>query len=418
MKQTAVLFLGLFFHVLLAAQDLPDKIRIDKYMLEALKAIENDDLSTANDKFWEIDQIYFFDRHERLSEPLPEFLFHYGKLLVEQSFVRLLVKDSSGRVIEHKDNTVLYGDFDDHLRHLYKGESLLKQCVLNIDGDSEYYKPALELLLVAEEKVRKHQQQMDEYEDAMQQAALKPMGEMVPISGGTFVIGGFGDKSEMPARKVNIRPFKLGKHEVTFAQWDACVMDGGCKTKRSPDGYWSYDEAWGRGNLPIINVSWDEAQLFIDWLNGKTVGGYRLPTEAEWEYAGRAGNIWYAYSWGDAIGVNQANCNGCGSQWDAKQTAPIGSFPANAWGLHDMHGNVEEWVQDCWHDNYEGLPDDGSEWINDCAYDDSYNVEDGTRVIRGGSWNDSAGSVRSASRNWSSRSNRSFTIGFRLARDN
>ena len=410
MKRALVLFLSLIFCALSAAQDLPDQVRVDKLLLEATKAIENDDLSTAYDKFRKIEQIFMFNREfdvEQLEAP-PELLFHHGKLLVEQSF---------GLV---EGETLLSGGSNAHLRHLYMGQSMLKQLVSSIDRGSEYYKPALELLLVAEDKVIERQRQMDEYEEAMQQAAFKPMGEMVSIPGGTFHMGdlsGKGYDDERPVHTVTVRPFKLGKYEVTFAQWDACMADGGCKTL--DEGHRPDDEVWGRGYRPVINVSWDDAQLFIDWLNSKTDGGYRLPTEAEWEYAARAGSE-ADYSWGNDIGVNQANCDGCGSQWDDKQTAPVGSFPANAWGLHDMHGNVSEWVQDCWHNNYEGAPDDGSAWTSSCQDgndNEDYNDEDSERVVRGGAWPLHVGYLLSASRESSYRLFRYYSIGFRLAKD-
>ncbi len=229
-------------------------------------------------------------------------------------------------------------------------------------------------------------------------------GEMVSIPGGSFRMGdlsGEGYADEKHVRTVTVPAFRLGKHEVTFAQWDACVADGGC------NGYSPDDEGGGRSDRPVINVSWNEVQSFIDWLNGKTGGNYRLPSEAEWEYAARAGST-TKYSWGDDIGNNRANCRGCGSQWDDKRTAPVGSFPANAWGLHDMHGNVWEWVQDCWHDGYEGAPTDGSAWTSgDCDW----------RMVRGGSWDDYPWGLRSAFRGRGVRSGRDGNAGFRLAQD-
>ena len=146
-------------------------------------------------------------------------------------------------------------------------------------------------------------------------------GEIVTIPGGTYRMGdlsGDGDEDARPVHSVRVTAFRMGKHEVTFAQWDACVADGGC------DGYTPDDEGWGRGNRPVINLSWDDVQGFIDWLNSKTGGNFRLPTEAEWEYAARAGNT-TLYSWGNSIGHNRANCDGCGSRWDDDRTAPVGS---------------------------------------------------------------------------------------------
>ena len=239
--------------------------------------------------------------------------------------------------------------------------------------------------------------------------------EMVSIPGGSFRMGNLSGEQindQEPVHSVTVPAFRLGKYEVTFAQWDACVADGGC------GGYRPDDRGRGRGNRSVIQVSWDDSQLFIDWLNARTGGRYRLPTEAEWEYAARAGST-TEYSWGNDIGRNRANCyvGSCRDSYD--YTAPVGSFPANAWGLHDMHGNVWEWVQDCWHDNYEGAPNDGSAWISNCA-GGSYNDERGRRVVRGGSWNDNARLLRSAYRDWLTRPARAnfFGYGFRVAQDN
>ena len=147
-----------------------------------------------------------------------------------------------------------------------------------------------------------------------------------------------------------------------------CVEYGPCRSVA--------DEGWGRGDRPVINVSWDDAQAFVGWLSQETGESYRLPSEAEWEYAARAGTE-TRYSWGDEIGTNRANCDGCGSQWDDRQTAPVGSFPPNPFGLHDMHGNVGEWVEDCWNDSYRSAPADGIAWLSgDCD----------RRLSRGGSW--------------------------------
>ena len=248
-------------------------------------------------------------------------------------------------------------------------------------------------------------------EESREQEALERelAGEMVSIPAGSFDMGdlsGNGDEyDEEPVHRVTVPAFRLGKYEVTFAQWDACVADGSC------NGYSPDEEGWGRGNRPVINVSWDDIQSFIVWLNDETGGNYRLPTEAEWEYAARAGSV-TEYSWGDDIGKNRANCDGCGSRWDAGRTAPAGSFPANAWGLYDMHGNVYEWLQDCWNSydlrGYEGAPDDGSAWTSgDCSW----------RVVRGGAWFGTPWSLRSAHRFRFDSSSHGPNIGFRLARD-
>jgi formylglycine-generating enzyme required for sulfatase activity len=159
----------------------------------------------------------------------------------------------------------------------------------------------------------------------------------------------------------------------------------------------------------VINVSWDDAQRYVAWLSRITGKKYRLLSEAEYEYAARAGTQ-TAYPWGDDIKLNgkaMANCNGCGSQWDSKQTAPVGSFPPNAFLLYDMVGNVWEWTEDCYNNSYKGAPADGSAWTNegDCN----------ARVVRGGSWLNDPGDLRSAPRAGSSTDNRIDYIGFRVA---
>ena len=220
--------------------------------------------------------------------------------------------------------------------------------------------------------------------------------EMVRIEPGTFQMGSSqGGSSERPVHKVTIRQgFYLGKYEVTQAQWEAVM---GSNPSRFS----------GCGDCPVESVSWHDAQAFIRKLNA-TEGEdrYRLPSEAEWEYAARAGTT-TRYSWGDDIGSNLANCDGCGSQWDGEKTAPVGSFRANRWGLYDVHGNVREWVQDCWNESYRGAPTDGSAWESgNCYY----------RVLRGGSWGDGPGGLRAANRSWNPSGYRVIIFGFRIAR--
>ena len=228
--------------------------------------------------------------------------------------------------------------------------------------------------------------------------------EMVVVPAGWFMMGSYENSDEKPRHHVRIRkPFAVGRYEVTFAEWDACVTDGGCGGHR-PD-----DEGWGRGRRPVINVSWDDAKAYVKWLSDKTGKEYRLLSEAEWEYVARAGTT-TRYSWGDQIGHNRANCDGCGSRWDGNQTAPAGSFSANPFGLHDMHGNVWEWVEDCWIDNYQGGPSDGSAWTGgDCWFR-------ALRGLRGGSWNYLPRSLRSASRLEFRAGSRDSDNGFRVAR--
>ena len=212
--------------------------------------------------------------------------------------------------------------------------------------------------------------------------------EMVVVPAGSFMMGSPShedgrDDDEGPVHRVTIaEPFAVGVREVTFAEWNACASSGGC------GGYRPDDEGWGRGNRPVINVSWKDAQAYVDWLSRKTGAEYRLLSEAEWEYAARAGTT-TRYHWGDGVGRNRANCDTCGDSWGV--TAPVGSFAANGWGLHDVHGNVWEWVEDCWNGDYTGAPSDGSAW-------ESGNCD--ARVLRGGSWSSGPRILRDAYRSW------------------
>jgi formylglycine-generating enzyme required for sulfatase activity len=178
--------------------------------------------------------------------------------------------------------------------------------------------------------------------------------------------------------------FAIGKFAVTFREWDACVADGDC------GGYQPSDNGWGRGNRPVINVSWNDAQNYIHWLSRKTGKTYRLPSEQEWEIAARAGTT-SDYYWGSDIGRNHANCDGCGSEWDNKKTAPVGSFKPNAFGLHDMMGNVWQWTDTCKNGN--------------CT----------RRVFCGGSWNHRPQDMRAGMCNWFETNKRMRYLGFRLA---
>ena len=234
--------------------------------------------------------------------------------------------------------------------------------------------------------------------------------EMVVVPSGSFMMGSPPSEegrrnSEGPRHRVTIgSPFAVGVYEVTFAEWDACVRDEGC------GGYSPNDGGWGRESRPVIYVSWDDAQSYVRWLSRETGEAYRLLNESEWEYAARAGTE-TRYWWGDDIGQNRANCHGCGSRWDdnrkTARTAPVGSFAANAFGLHDVHGNVLEWVQDCWWGSYDDALDDGSTWERgDCS----------RRNRRGGSWLNGPEDLRAALRSWLVTGDRYEHVGFRVAR--
>ena len=228
--------------------------------------------------------------------------------------------------------------------------------------------------------------------------------QMVVVPEGRFRMGCQSGvdcrESEMPVHEVRVdHAFAIGALEVTFAEWDACAWAGGCL------GH-PFDGGWGRNDRPVINVSWSDAQSYVAWLSTASGQSYRLPSEAEWEYAARAGTT-TRYSWGDEAGFSRANCDGCGSPWDDRQTAPGRTFEANAWGLHNMHGNVWEWVYDCWNDNYDGAPADGSEWLaGQCLQ----------RVYRGGAWDMSPAGLRAAYRGRAATTHRVHSLGFRVAR--
>jgi formylglycine-generating enzyme required for sulfatase activity len=230
--------------------------------------------------------------------------------------------------------------------------------------------------------------------------------EMVVVPAGSYTMGGPAN-IEQPQHTVTFaKSFAVSKYEMTFADWDACVSGGGC------NGYRPSDLSWGRGEQPVINVDWHDAQQYAAWLSQVTGKTYRLLSESEYEYAARAGTT-TAYPWGDRIkliGYAMANCNGCGSQWDNKRTAPVGSFPYNEFGLYEMVGNVWEWTEDCSHSNYNGAPTDGSAWLEDTGGDCS------AHVVRAGSWYVTPDNVRSAYRNEYSTAGRGADIGFRVAR--
>jgi formylglycine-generating enzyme required for sulfatase activity len=242
-------------------------------------------------------------------------------------------------------------------------------------------------------------------------ATFKDCGDcpqMMVIPAGEFTMGSPPSEQQAEAQhRVTIAaPFAVSKFEITFAQWDACVKAGGC------DGYRPEDQGWGRGKRPVVNLSWVNAKDYTAWLSAKTGKPYRLLSESEWEYAARGGTA-TRFSFGDTISPKQANFDGSTdgtgpSAVNRQKTLPVGSFPANAFGLHDMHGNAWEWVEDCWHDDYTaGAPTDGSAWLKD-------NCEG--HVGRGGSWEDSQSELRSSARTGGFKDERSSTDGLRIAR--
>jgi formylglycine-generating enzyme required for sulfatase activity len=236
--------------------------------------------------------------------------------------------------------------------------------------------------------------------------------EMVVVAGGAVMMGSPSHEegrasNEGPQHEVKIeKQFAAGKFETTFEEWNACMLAGACK--HAPN-----DHGWGKGRRPVVDVSWEDAKEYVTWLSKKTGMEYRLLREAEWEYAARAGTT-STFSTGQAITGNDANFDagysfaGSGKGQYRKSTVEVGSFRPNAFGLHDMHGNVWEWVEDCWHSNYRGGPANGTSWSDRC--------NERARVLRGGSWIDPPRILRSAYRSRNIPVYRSSTVGFRVAR--
>ena len=235
---------------------------------------------------------------------------------------------------------------------------------------------------------------------------------MVVVPSGSYRMGSAADEAdrdddEGPVRTVTIPAnFAVGQYEVSFEEWEVCVSAGGC------GGYQPDDQDWGRGRRPMINVSWEDAKEYVRWLSDKTGYDYGLLSESEWEYVARAG-IQTVFHTGDQITTDQANFDGRHAYNDSSKginqgkTIEVGSFSANSYGLHDMHGNVWEWVEDCWNDSYSGAPTDGSARTSgDCKF----------RVLRGGSWSRKPWNVRLANRFRFKADDRNDNNGFRVSR--
>ncbi|MGY3587244.1 SUMF1/EgtB/PvdO family nonheme iron enzyme [Bradyrhizobium sp. USDA 4350] len=225
-------------------------------------------------------------------------------------------------------------------------------------------------------------------------AASVPEPEMVSLQGGSFSMGSNDDPSERPIRKVTVKPFAMGKYPVTVREWNACAAAKACGFTAS-----------GKDDVPVTNVSWSDAKQYVAWLAEGTKKAYRLPSEAEWEYAARGGTQ-SRYWWGDQMQSGNAGCKDCGGAGAAEQPVKVGSLKPNPFGLYDMGGSVDQWVEDCWHRNYQGAPADGAVWPGgDCA----------SHVIRSGSWKNDARYVRPANRDNYDANVRYPTHGFRVA---
>jgi len=234
--------------------------------------------------------------------------------------------------------------------------------------------------------------------------------DMIAISPAAYSMGpGAGERkrpNEGPARRMELtRAYAIAAREVTFAEWDACVSDGGC------NGHEAEDFGWGRGEQPVVGVSYEDALRYAAWLSAKTGAAYRLPSEAEWEFAARAGSA-AAFSFGDELSPSAANYDaryvyrGKKGRWVGRPT-PASRYPANAFGLFDMHGNVWEWTADCWRNSLAGLPSNGARRGGACA----------TRTLKGGAFNTGGWRLRSAHRIGKPAGAREMEIGFRVVRE-
>ena len=402
---TTALFLlfVLFLYGPVGAQDLPPDILADQYLLEATEAMEQGELQTANRAFKKIEALDI--------EPPPTFAYFYGKLLAE------------------------HGVGPEVWR---KGQALLKRFVLSAGRASEYYTPTLKLLSRVEAKLEaaRHAQADDaayaqaaaqdtpegyaEYmqrypagrhvaavraaqrrlsaEAARQRILVQVNAQMVRIEGGTFTMGCQGgffsacDADEKPAHQVRVSSFEVSKYEVTQEVWAAVMGENPSHFQDCPQ-------------CPVEQVSWEDVQAFLQKLNAGDAR-YRLPSEAEWEYAARGG----AQSRGgyEYAGSDNPNAVAWYAENSGSKTHPVGQKQANEVGLHDLSGNVGEWVQDCWNENYVGAPSDGQAWERgDCS----------RRVLRGGSWSDVPRHLRSALRYRNTADYRGTGhLGFRIAR--
>jgi formylglycine-generating enzyme required for sulfatase activity len=356
--------------------DLSPEFEADRLLIQAKESMDSGNYHNA---------VIAFEKIMRLTRNVPtSFHFHYGKALA-----------SIGKHTKAKKQIELY---------------------LEKDGrKGQFYQSALSIYTKIERA----------YADQQATLIKNAVRTMTPIPAGSFKRGQdsknglYNSLYSAPAHRSAVSAFLISQTEVTFAQWDTCVNAGGCSHR--PE-----DEGWGRGNRPVINVSHNDiTKQFIPWVNTLTGDAYRLPTEAEWEYAARAGTT-TAFSTGNCINTRQANfddnnndwysskygdlydCNQRDRQNNKNKTVPVKSYSANAFGLYDMHGNVKEWTQDCWHHTYDGAPSNGRAWTGgDCS----------KHGQRGGSWRWGAGSLHSAARFWSSASDRGANAGFRLAQD-
>ncbi|MGE0596248.1 MAG: SUMF1/EgtB/PvdO family nonheme iron enzyme [Hyphomonadaceae bacterium] len=268
---------------------------------------------------------------------------------------------------------------------------------LNLRGDADASAPSAPVVQEAPSSLAQITVPQTRAGETFRDCALCP--EMVVLPGGLFVMGSANNEAgrgrdEGPQREVSVAPFAVGRYEVTFAQWDACLAGGGC------NGFSPQDRGWGRGDQPVVGVSWQDAQAYLDWLNEQAGGlRYRLLTEAEWEYAARAGAM-SPYAFGDRLTAEQAT-------FRTRRPNAVGAHQANAFQVFDLHGNVSEWVEDCYAPNYQLAPIDGAAvQADNCRQ----------RIHRGGGYADQPALLRAAARRAAAADLRAPGVGFRVAR--
>ena len=406
-KNVFVIVLPGFFTVV--AAELPPNIMVDKYLLQAEQLIGEQDYGSA---FLVMNKIVALQRNHNLTAP-DVFYFKYAQIALKAGAFQIALDAVKKYLVAAGQEGEFYREA---LELLNEAEQLLtaKQERIQNTVDSHLaqvkrfiaekdYGIAINLIKKIVALQKEHNLTVSKEALVLWDEAKFSLGpEMVVIPGGRFLMGCVSDRdcadNEKPVHEVTIGAFALSKYEVTFEEYDRFTAATGRERVN--------DEGWGRGRRPVINISWEDAAAYTLWLSAQTGMNYRLPSEAEWEYAARAGSE-EKYSWGNEIGHDRANCAGCGSLWDNEKTAPVGSFSANGWGLHDMHGNVWEWVQDCYNDNYRGAPADGSAWASgDCSF----------RIRRGGSWLNSPKILHLSKRSKVRLKDRNYVVGFRIAR--
>lgn len=311
------------------------------------------------------------------SEIPPKTLKAYGMMgLAKEMRDRGKFKDAL--IFWDKSEVLINDSFNEHIEHMAQYREMLKNNV-----------------------AKKRQRILNQVEELLKD-------HFVTIPAGEFTMGDDkGSPDEQPSHQVKIKSFKMGKTEVTFDLYDLCIEANGCYAVPK-------DYGWGREGMPVIDVSHkDINKRFLPWLNDLTGRNYRLPTEAEWEYAARAGST-EQYSWGDAATCSMARFDGGGASVcntrlkKNRGTAAVASYSANNFGLYDMAGNVWEWVQDCWTSSYIGAPGDGKAKITDPCR---------VRVLRGGAWNYPKSGMRTANRFYAPNNSRRSSFGFRLVID-